>query len=128
MKRRTTLAVAACVTATVVIAGTPSFMYGSIIEGACYFGFDVDGDGENDGDATAGANLRSVRRHPDADRSKPNTVDDCQAVSPTRHQKRPYQPGDEQRTAPNVCLANGRRGPVLIASWCPSTRILSLFH
>ena len=46
--RRTTLAVAACVTATVVIAGTPSLMYGGVIDGTCYFGFDVDGDGEID--------------------------------------------------------------------------------
>ena len=45
---RTTLAVAACVTATVVIAGIPWVMYSSTINGTCYLGLDVDGDGEND--------------------------------------------------------------------------------
>ena len=47
-KRRTVISVAACVTATLVIAATPSVIYGGIIDGTCEFGFDMDGDGEND--------------------------------------------------------------------------------
>ena len=47
-KRLTIMSVVACVMAALVIGGIPSALYSGNVNGECYFGLDVDGDGDGD--------------------------------------------------------------------------------